>query len=66
MALLSRAFVALHSTGKTRVGLGVDADSLTGATRLYERSGMAVKVRYDMFEKELRPGVDTTTREAGD
>ncbi|MCL4248884.1 MAG: GNAT family N-acetyltransferase [Anaerolineae bacterium] len=66
MALLSHAFVALHSIGKTRVGLGVDADSLTGATRLYERSGMAVKIRYDMFEKELRPGIDTTTREAGE
>ncbi|MBE0690621.1 MAG: GNAT family N-acetyltransferase, partial [Anaerolineae bacterium] len=66
MALLSHAFVALHGLGKTQVGLGVDASSLTGATRLYERAGMAVKTRYDLFEKELRPGVDTTTREAGE
>ncbi|MCA9902969.1 MAG: GNAT family N-acetyltransferase, partial [Anaerolineae bacterium] len=66
MALLRAAFTTLYDKGSTRVGLGVDASSLTGATRLYERAGMAVKIRYDLFEKELRPGTDTTTREAGE
>ncbi|MCC6617233.1 MAG: GNAT family N-acetyltransferase [Anaerolineae bacterium] len=66
MALLQTAFRTLYDKGSTRVGLGVDASSLTGATRLYERAGMSVNTRYDLFEKELRPGVDTTTREAGE
>jgi hypothetical protein len=35
------------------VGLGVDAASLTGATRLYEKAGMHVTRRYDTYEKVL-------------
>jgi ribosomal protein S18 acetylase RimI-like enzyme len=65
-ALLDQAFVMLHGLGKTRVGLGVDASSLTGATRLYERAGMSIHTRYSQYEKELRPGIDTSTREADD
>jgi mycothiol synthase len=42
MALLLHAFHELKSRGKDRVGLGVDASSLTGATRLYEKAGMQV------------------------
>ena len=41
-ALLRRAFYDLHARGLRRVGLGVDAESPTGATRLYERAGMTV------------------------
>jgi ribosomal protein S18 acetylase RimI-like enzyme len=64
-ALLRQAFVDLHSAGKTSVRLGVDGASLTGATRLYERAGMHVHARYLRYEKELRPGIDPSTRVAG-
>jgi len=52
-ALLRHAFGALHARGLRRVGLGVDAESPTGATRLYERVGMSVRVRADTWEKRL-------------
>jgi mycothiol synthase len=41
-ALLRRSFRELHARGQRRVRLSVDAESLTGATRLYERVGMRV------------------------
>jgi ribosomal protein S18 acetylase RimI-like enzyme len=59
MALLKNSFVALYQIGKREATLGVDASSLTGATRLYEAAGMHVKKCYDLYEKELRPGIDT-------
>ena len=54
-ALLRHAFGELHGRGRTRVGLGVDAENTTGATRLYERVGMTVAAREDVYEKPLRP-----------
>ncbi len=62
LALLHHAFRELKERGKKRVGLGVDSSSLTGATRLYERAGMHTFRQDDSFEKELRPGVDLSTR----
>ncbi|MCP4357671.1 MAG: GNAT family N-acetyltransferase [Chloroflexi bacterium] len=57
LALLQHSFVEFYQKGRKRVGLGVDADNLTGATRLYKKAGMTVQ-RHDMvFEKELRPGL---------
>lgn len=58
MALLLHAFGEFHRRGQKRVGLGVDASSLTGATRLYEKAGMSPDPRrqWDVYEKELRPG----------
>ncbi len=41
-ALLLRSFQAFRERGYTRGTLGVDASSVTGATRLYERAGMRV------------------------
>lgn len=58
LALLKHSFRDLYQRGKNKVGLGVDADSLTGATRLYERAGMHIARQFDVYEKELRPGVD--------
>lgn len=55
-ALLQTAFRALYARGKTRAGLGVDADSLTGATRLYERAGMYIERKFLGYELELRSG----------
>ena len=50
-ALLLTAFREFKRRGFARVGLGVDADSLTGADRLYEGAGMRPIRRHDMYEK---------------
>lgn len=63
LALLLESFNMLHKLGKARVGLGVDAGSLTGATRLYEKAGMHVARQYDSYEKELRSGRDISVQE---
>lgn len=55
-ALLKHAFTAFHADGKKRASLGVDADSLTGALRLYEGAGMHVQRQFNQYEKEMRPG----------
>jgi GNAT superfamily N-acetyltransferase len=52
--LLRTAFAELARRGERRVGLGVDAESPTGATRLYERAGMSVAFQIDVFRKDLR------------
>ena len=56
MALLKHSFVELHRQGSQRVSLTVDASNLTGATRLYEKAGMSIKERYDLYRKVLREG----------
>jgi ribosomal protein S18 acetylase RimI-like enzyme len=61
-ALLQRCFVALYGRGKRRARLGVDAQSLTGATRLYEKVGMRLERQYDFYEKELRGGRELGTQ----
>jgi len=62
MALLQHSFAELWQRGQRKVGLGVDATSLTGATRLYERAGMRVEHAWDLYEKELRPGVELSNQ----
>jgi mycothiol synthase len=52
-ALLLHCFGELYRRGRPRVGLGVDAENPTGATRLYERAGMHVASSFVYFEKEL-------------
>jgi ribosomal protein S18 acetylase RimI-like enzyme len=52
--LLRHAFQKLFLRGKRGCDLHVDADSLTGATRLYERVGMRALPRFARWEKELR------------
>jgi mycothiol synthase len=52
-ALLHDAFRGFWQAGKRTVGLGVDAQSETGAHRLYERVGMHVHWAAVVFEKEL-------------
>jgi mycothiol synthase len=61
LALLHSVFRAYYDRGKYRVGLGVDGDSLTGATLLYERAGMHVFHQTDAYEKVLRPGENLST-----
>lgn len=52
-ALLKDAFGKFWRSGKRTVGLGVDAQSDTGANRLYERAGMRVHWGAVVFEKAL-------------
>jgi mycothiol synthase len=56
LAMLHRAFHLFEERGQKRVRLGVDAENLTGATRLYTKAGMRADERERLFEKELRPG----------
>jgi mycothiol synthase len=51
--LLLHAFRELRARGFLRAGLGVDAESLTGAHRLYESSGMRAEQRFDFYERVL-------------
>ncbi len=53
-ALLRAAFTAFEDHGLRRAGLDVDDTNLHGALRLYERAGMAVARRIDVYEKVLR------------
>lgn len=62
-ALLRDAFTLYHARGVRRVGLGVDASNLTGATRLYERVGMHVARESRQYEKRLREGRELRTME---
>lgn len=63
LALLQTAFGEFYQRGAYKVGLEVDAHSLTGATRLYERAGMHLVRRFDRYEKELRAGRELSTQE---
>jgi mycothiol synthase len=53
MALLVNTFRQFHERGERQVGLGVDAESPTGATRLYERAGMRVLEETAIYRKDL-------------
>ncbi len=62
LALLHHSFGEFYRRGKRKVGLEVDAQSLTGATHLYEKAGMHVDRQHVMYEKELHPGEDLSTQ----
>lgn len=62
MALLRHSFGEFYRREVSIVDLGVDSQNLTGATRLYERAGMHILMSYDLYEKELRPGVDLSVQ----
>jgi mycothiol synthase len=53
LALLQHSFRLFHARGERSVGLGVDSENPTGATRLYERAGMHVESESVTFEKAL-------------
>lgn len=53
LALLLTAFEELRRRGIPRCELSVDAESQTGATRLYERAGMKVAYGWEVWEKTL-------------
>lgn len=52
-ALLLHTFRLFHGRGERRVGLGVDSENVTGATRLYESVGMHVELETVVWEKVL-------------
>jgi mycothiol synthase len=52
-ALLMHAFAEFRRRGFASVGLNVDSENETGATRLYERVGMRVKTAFDFYGKEM-------------
>jgi mycothiol synthase len=62
LALLRHSFNEFYRRGKRKVGLGVDAQNLTGALRLYQNAGMRVHQAYDQYEKELRPGIEISVQ----
>lgn len=62
-ALLLHSFGEFYRRGKNKAGLGVDATSLTGATRLYEKVGMRVYREFIQYEKVLRDGKELSTQE---
>lgn len=66
MALLQQAYAEFYRRGVYKVGLGVDAQNLTGALRLYERAGMHVAVQTDSYQKELRAGEELSTQTLSD
>ncbi len=65
LALLQHAFSEFFRRGKRKAGLGVDAENLTGALRLYEKAGMHVHMAFDMYEKEIRPGLEISVESLG-
>jgi len=62
LALLRYSFNEFYRRGKRKVGLGVDAQNLTGALRLYEYAGMHVDQAYDHYEKVLREGTEISVQ----
>lgn len=62
MALLQHSFAEFYRRSARKVGLGVDAQNLTGATRLYQRAGMHIARQADLYEKELRPGCELSVQ----
>ncbi len=62
-ALLLHSFGEFYRRGTKTIGLGVDAENPTGATRLYKKAGMYVAAEYVIYEKELRPGREPEEQE---
>lgn len=56
LALLKHSFGEFYKRGMKTIGLGVDAENPTGATRLYQKVGMHPASEHVTYEKELRTG----------
>jgi GNAT superfamily N-acetyltransferase len=55
-ALLRRSFATFADRGVRRVRVNVDAENATGATDVYERVGMYVANRWDLWERRGAQG----------
>jgi ribosomal protein S18 acetylase RimI-like enzyme len=62
LAFLYQAFGEFYRRGVRKVVLNVDSQNLTGATRLYIRAGMRAVQQGDIYELELRPGLELSTQ----
>jgi mycothiol synthase len=62
LALLQHSFAEFYRRGKNVIGLGVDAQNPTGATRLYQKAGMRVASEFATYEKEIRPGKEISVQ----
>lgn len=62
-ALLLHSFGEFYKRGTRTIGLGVDAQNPTGATRLYQKVGMHVVSEYVTYEKEIRSGREPEEQE---
>lgn len=62
LGMLHHTFGEFYRREIRKASLHVDAASLTGATRLYEKAGMYAERKSINFEKELRPGKDLSTQ----
>lgn len=65
-ALLLHFFRRIKDKGSLKVGLSVDSESLTGATKLYESVGLHVIEQYVLMEKVLREGIDLRVKAAAE
>ena len=54
-ALLLTSLAGFAATGATRAGLDVDAENLSGATRLYESVGLRPEIVYALWLRPLAP-----------
>jgi ribosomal protein S18 acetylase RimI-like enzyme len=52
-ALLLASFRMFEERGSKRVSLGVDAGNATGATELYEKAGMRVEQRHELYQRPV-------------
>lgn len=66
LAFLHHSFGQFYQRGHRSVVLNVDSENLTGATRLYTRAGMHPVEQTNMFEIELRPGIELSTQTLAD
>lgn len=57
-ALLNHGFLQLKNLGMESVQLKVDTENRSGAVQLYLNVGMTELHRIQIFEKELRPGLE--------
>lgn len=62
LAFLLHAFGEYYRRGKRKVNLGVDAENLTGALRLYKKAGMHIDKQFNIYEKEIRPGLEISVQ----
>ena len=62
-ALLLHSFGEFYKRATKTIGLGVDAENPTGATRLYKKAGMHVAAEYIIYEKEMRSGREPEEQE---
>jgi GNAT superfamily N-acetyltransferase len=65
LALLQHSFDQLYQRGMHLIGLGVDAQNLTGALNLYYKAGMHPNPKYQFsyYEKVIRQGVELRNKE---